>query len=328
MQIARRRILQSAAAGGAVLLGAPHVARAQAAREFKIGLITGPSHNWTQAMQAFAEALKKESNGRLSAAVFPAGQLGNEPAMIQQMQAGGLDMGFLTLAEFSNRNANFGAFFAPYLARDVTHAARLLKGAEAAVVLEQVGDQGLAGLGFGLGGMRHLLSRAPVPNAAALKGRKFRITPFAPLRDFYNLAGIAPTPIPLPGMFDALANGQIDGADVDLELVWTLKLFQQAKHLVLTNHMMFPVVSVMSCRVFAGLPQADRQLVRRVMNAELDRLVAKYAQAEGEWLAQIRGTGIEVRQVGREFFGDVAAAWEKHWTPSSPSLARLRAEAA
>jgi len=326
MQIARRRLVQTGLAGAT--FGAPFVVRAQAARELKIGLITGPSHNWTQAMQSFSEALKKESGGRLSAAVFPAGQLGNEATMIQQMQTGALDMGFLTLAEFSNRNANFGAFFAPYLTRDVSHAAKVLKGKEAATVLDQLSDQGLAGLGFGLGGMRHVLSRAAAPNAAALKGKKFRITPFAPLRDFYQFAGIVPTPIPLPGLFDALANGQIDGADVDLELVWTLKLFQQAKHLVLTKHMMFPVVSVMSGRVFAGMSQPDRQLVRRVMAVELDKLFAKYAQAEGEWLTQIRGTGIEVLQVGREFFGDVASAWEKHWSPSAPSLPKLRAEAA
>lgn len=309
----------------AAALAAPPLARAQAPRELKIGLITGPQHFWTQAMQGFATAIRTASNGRYTAAVFPAGQLGNESVMVQQMQAGSLDMGFLTLAEFSNRAPNFAAFFAPYLVRDVTAAGRLLKSTEGEAQLEQMTDQGVVGLGFGLGGMRHILSRTPVSSVADLRGKKFRITPFAPLRDFYNIVGIAPTPIPLPGLFDALANGQIDGADVDLELVWTLRLFQQAQHLVTTTHMMFPVVSVMSGRVFAGLPQPDRALIRRTMAAELDKLVARYAGAEGEWLNQIRGAGANVREVGRDFFGDVATAWEREWGPRAPSIARLRA---
>ena len=326
MQPVRRKLVTAGVAAGAAL-AMPALARAQRTAEFKIGLITGPTHFWTQTMQAFGESLKSASGGRLSAVVFPAGQLGNEPAMIQQMQSGALDMGFLTAAEFSNRIANFGALFTPYLTRDVEHAARLLKGNEAKRMLETVDDLGMAGLGFGLGGMRHVLSRTPAATAAELQGKKFRITPFAPLRDFYTLVGIAPTPIPLPGLFDALANGQIDGADVDLELVWNLKLFQQARHLIATNHMMFPVVAVMSGKVFAALPTADRQLVRTVMNAELDKLFARYAQSEGEWLQQIKGAGIDVTTPGSAFFGDVTAHWEQQWAPQAPSQARLRAEA-
>jgi len=336
MQIDRRHFIRTASVAGAAgaacaacaALGTPFIAHAQAAREFKIGLITGPSHNWSKAMLSFGEALKKESGGRISAVIFPGGQLGNEATMVQQMQSGALDMGFLTVAEFSNRNPNFAAFFAPYLVRDVSHATRVLKSQASSEVLEQMTDLGLVGLGFGLGGMRHMLSRTPAPTAADQRVKKFRITPFAPLRDFYNIAGIAPTPIPLPGLFDALANAQIDGADVDLELVWTLKLFQQAKHLLLTNHMMFPVVSVMSGRVFSTLSQPDRQLLRKVLSAELEQLFARYTTGEKEWLEQIRGSGIDVQDVGKDYFKDVAAEWEKQWLPKAPALPKLRAAAA
>jgi TRAP-type transport system periplasmic protein len=323
----RRHLLISGAVASTAI-SVPTIVRAQPTREFKIGLITGPSHYWTQTMQAFGENLKKESAGRLSASVFPAGQLGNEPTMIQQMQSGALDMGFLTLAEFSNRTANFGAFYAPYLTRDVNHAAKVLKSNEAQLMLESIADLGMAGIGFGLGGMRHILSRTPATTVSDLKGKKFRITPFAPMRDFYNLVGIAPTPIPLPGLFDALANGQIDGADVDLELVWNLKLYQQAKHLIATNHMMFPVVAVMSGKIFASLPTPDKQLVRRVMNSELDKLFVRYAQSETEWLKQIQAAGTDVKMPGRAFFGDITVQWERQWAPQAPSLIKLRGDAA
>jgi len=58
MQIDRRHFIRTASVAGAAgaacaacaALGTPFIAHAQAAREFKIGLITGPSHNWSKAM--------------------------------------------------------------------------------------------------------------------------------------------------------------------------------------------------------------------------------------------------------------------------------------
>jgi TRAP-type C4-dicarboxylate transport system substrate-binding protein len=47
--------------------------------------------------------------------------------MLQQLQSGALDMAFMTVAEVSNRAPNFGAFYAPFLADDLGHAARILR---------------------------------------------------------------------------------------------------------------------------------------------------------------------------------------------------------
>lgn len=40
------------------------------------------------------EELKQKSNGKYSVATFPAGQLGSEAQMMQQLQTGALDMAF------------------------------------------------------------------------------------------------------------------------------------------------------------------------------------------------------------------------------------------
>ena len=97
------------------------------AKEFRLGLITPPPHIWTKAAEAFAADLAEASGGEHSVSVFPARQLGNEADMLQQLQTGALDMAFLTVAEVSNRAPDFGAFYAPFLAEDISHAARIIK---------------------------------------------------------------------------------------------------------------------------------------------------------------------------------------------------------
>jgi chemotaxis response regulator CheB len=43
-----------------------------------------------------------------------------------------------------------------------------------------------------------------------------------------------------------------------------------------------------------------------------------------EYETELRNAGIEVREVGPEFFGDVLEQWEETWQEKAPVLARLR----
>ena len=56
------------------------------AKEFRLGLITPPTHNWTLSAIEFGEELSQKSDGKHSVSVFPASQLGNEAQMLQLMQ--------------------------------------------------------------------------------------------------------------------------------------------------------------------------------------------------------------------------------------------------
>ena len=142
---------------------------------------------------------------------------------------------------------------------DVEAATELLRGNVAQQMLVSMPEEiGVFGVGYGLAGMRQILSRDPIQNASDLRGRKLRITPFVPIRDFYQLLGAAPTPMPLASVYDALANGQIDAIDMDLEVIWSQKYYDLAETLVRSNHMMFPCVGVISGKTWLALSDDDR----------------------------------------------------------------------
>lgn len=316
------RWITTSAAIAAVALTA---AMPAAAREFRIGLITPPPHLWTLAAQKFAEDLKTASGGKLTAAVFPAAQLGNEAQMLQQLQTGALDMALLTIGELTNRAPNFGALYAPYLVTDVTQAGALLRHPSATkLLLELPRAVGVVGVGFGMGGMRQILSRSPVQTVDDLKGKKLRITPVDPIKDFYNAIGAASTPMPLSSVFDALSNGQVDAIDMDLEVIWALKFYQNASTILLSNHMMFPMVGVVSGKVWAKLKPDERKQITELMNKRLAETIDAYVVKEAEWEKQLRGTRKSVVKVGPEFFSNAIEQWNGIWSRKAKALAELR----
>lgn len=304
-------------------------ATATFANDFRLGLITPPSHIWTKAAENFGAALKDASGGSHSVTVFPSRQLGNEAQMLQQLQTGALDMAFMTVAEVSNRAPDFGAFYAPFLAKDIAHAGRILRTDAAKDMLGQLpAKAGVVGVGYGMAGLRQIVSRGEVNSATDLKGLKLRITPFEPILDFYNALEAAPTPMPLPAVYDALANGQVDAIDMDAELIWKLKYYEHADTVVASNHMMFPMVGLVSARIWKDLSEDDRAAITTLMQEQLEGVIDTYVAQDPEWMKQVEATGKTYKTVGPEFFGDAAAAWEAKWGEKSSELGAIREAAA
>ena len=295
------------------------------AREFRLGLITPPPHIWTKAAEAFGAELSEASGGAHSVSVFPSRQLGNEAEMLQQLQTGALDMAFMTVAEVSNRAPNFGAFYAPYLANDIAHAGRILRSDAAKSMLDPLpGQVGVVGVGYGMAGLRQIVSRGEVNDASDLAGLKLRITPFTPILDFYDAIGAAPTPMPLPAVYDALANRQVDAIDMDAELIWLLKYYEHADTIIQSDHMMFPMVGLVSAKVWAGLSEEDRAMIGELMAKHVDTTIDSYTNQEAGWLENIAGTGKTFKKVDESFFGDAIEKWNAIWSEKATSLAALR----
>ena len=305
------------------------MAASASAKEMRLGLIVPATHQWSQAAVSMSEELKQKSGGKYTVSIFPAGQLGSEAQMLQQLQTGALDMAFMTAAEITNRVPDFGALFAPYLVKDVRQAGVLLNGPVAQKLLQQLPREvGAIGVGYGGASMRLILTAFPVNSASDLKGRKIRITPFPPARDFYQYLGVASTPMPVTDVYDSLANGQVDGIDADMELVWRMKFYERGQTLVYSSHMMFPVVGLVSGRVWQQLPKDDRELISNIARKHLNGLFDTYMTVEKEMHKNIAATKMKIITPGPEFFGDALKQWEVDWLKRAPILADLRKEAA
>ena len=299
-----------------------------AAAELRVGLITPPSHQWTQTAQDIAADLAERSAGEITLVVLPSGQLGSEAQMLQQLQSGSLDFGMFTLGEFANRNADYGVFLAPFIATDAAAARALLRGDVAQELLGGFRQFGLHGLAFGMAGLREIVTATPTETAADLKGQKIRTVPLAPELDFWTLLGATPTPMPLPELYNAFANGQVDGMQIDYEGTWNAGYWEHAGEVIASDHMMFPMAAVASARGWAQLEPEAQALVAEVFATRIDAMVEGYGEIDSRYRAEIEAAGVPVREVGRDWFEPAVSAWYDTWRAKTPLLARLEAEAA
>jgi TRAP-type C4-dicarboxylate transport system substrate-binding protein len=323
MNISRRHLF-ALAAGATLPLAAPTVLRAQS-REFRLGVITPPNHPWNNAALKVGETLKAETSGRLSLTVFHAGQLGNEGAMMQQLQSGALDMAFIQAAELGSRVPAIAAINAPYVVRSTEAVAKLVRHPVALSLFDYLPKEtGTIGLGWGITSIRAVFSAKDISSVADLKGMKLRINPTPAFRDFYQILGAAPTPIPTPQVFDAMANGQVDGLEADLDFSWNQRFDRVSKTILRMNAVHMPMVALVSGRVWTTLPAADRELISKVTRAALDAEIDEIVANQPGLLENFSKQPVKIVVSDVKDAEPVIAEYDKIWLPKAPVLAELR----
>jgi TRAP-type C4-dicarboxylate transport system substrate-binding protein len=300
-------------------------ARADTAKEFRLGLITPAGHSWNRAALQFAEALKKETNGRLSATVFHSGQLGNESAMMQQLQSGALDMGWIQAAELGSRVSTVAAINAPYLVRSTAAVAKLVRHPAALQLLETLPrETGTIGLGWGITGKRVVFSTKDISSVADLKGMKLRINPTPVYRDFYQQLGAAPTPIPTPQVFDAMSNGQVDGLEADIEFSWNQRFDKVSKAVLQMNALFMPFAPLVSGRVWQTLADKDKDLLRGLVRQSLDAQINDIVTTEQGLIEKFKAAPIAFKTEPSLNTAAITRDFDKIWLPKAPQIAELR----
>jgi TRAP-type C4-dicarboxylate transport system substrate-binding protein len=322
--MSRRQLL----AGAAALATAVPLAPARAERTLRLGLLVPGTHQWSKAAVQFGEELTAATDGRYSLTVFPSSQLGTEAQMVQQLQTGALDMAWITTAELCNRLVDLAALHAPFLAADMPKARAVLDGEIATGILSKLpASIGARGIGFGMTGMRHIVTRDESSGLDDIRGKKIRVIPSAPARDFYDLLGAAPTPIPLSSVYDAMANGQVDGIDMDFEATYYAKFYQLSKTMLVTNHVMNPMAALVSMRLWASISDADRETIQMLVNRQLTAIKDEMVANETVFRDRLVAEGLMLKSLEPGSFLDVVAAWDAKWRERLPNLDALRASA-
>lgn len=238
--------------------------------EMRIAMVTPPSHVWTQFANHFAEEMAAATEGEITISVFPAAQLGNEGEMLQQFSAGVLEMGILTAGTLSLRAPDFAAWQDPFAFDNVGEAIAASQTDAAQAILGELEPQGMRGMGYIFAGMRHILmAKRDVTQLSDLGNQKIRILPFPAAQVWWRAAGAVPTPVALGDVYQSLSSGLLDGVDIDLDALVGFSMQQAADHLILTNHMAFPGVVVMSESAWSSLTPEQQAIMTEVMNASL-----------------------------------------------------------
>jgi tripartite ATP-independent transporter DctP family solute receptor len=271
-RIARRQFLiTTAGTVAATAIGAPWIRRAQAAEfSYKFGSDLPASHPMNVRMKEAADAILKETDGRLEIKLFPNNQLGGDPDMFAQLRAGALE--FFTLSganmlsslvpktsisgvgfAFKNYDQVFQALdgeLGSYLRGLITKAGL--------VVQDKVWDNGF----------RQITSSVkPITGPHDLSGMKIRVPPGKLWISLFESLSAAPTALSFNEVYSALQTKVVEGQENALAVADVSKLYEVQKYCSLTNHMWDGFWYLGNRAAWERLPAGVRDIFTKHVNA-------------------------------------------------------------
>ena len=288
---------------------------------FKLAHIAPPDHSFNAAAEKFKEELEARSDGRMTLEVYPAGQLGNEADMVQQIQSGSVDFGIITAAYLSSRATAFSAWFAPYLFEDYNDVNESRKTDVAKKVLATLDEQGITGLDYHFSGHRTMLFKDKKPTTPEeMKGLKLRVTPSPTLQDWYKSLGVSPESLSLPDVYQAVQTGVIDGMDMDLDVTIMNKYHEVVDYAAVTNHMVWPGVAITNKSKFEEMSAEDQEIVSSAISAAVEYANMKRAGQEEEFKKALTDAGLELYEIDQAVFKQQIDEFDQKYGAMDPLI--------
>lgn len=276
-----------------------------------------------KAVEYMGRLLSERTGGRLGIKVYAGGQLGSETDTLEITSFGGLDFNRVNLAPLNSVEPATIPFSLPFVFESVEHMRRIADGPVGDEVLASLEPHGLIGLCFYDSGARSFYNtRRPIASPADMRGLKLRV----PASDLYvamvNALGANAVPIPYGEVYQALAQGVIDGAENNWPSFQSARHYEVAPFYSLTEHLLTPEVLVMSKTRWDRLSPPDRELVRAAAKDSVGEMRRLWDLRVEEARAAVTASGVAVNEVDKTPFIELMEpVWDEFvTTPQQKSL--------
>jgi tripartite ATP-independent transporter DctP family solute receptor len=230
--------------------------------------------------------------------------MGTPAEQIDALRQGKLDVVNLTIEPLQAAVPELRVFAVPFLFRDADHARRALDGAVGKALQDKLQAAGLVALAWTELGMRQMTTRtAPVTTAADLKGLRLRTDDHAPTVAGFKALQAIVEPMPFPLVYDALAQGRLDGQENLLQVIADANYSRVQGHLSLTDHVYAPGLMLVSSAFWARLPAADRDKFIAAAKSAAATQRRRAARDDAQVVSILQRNGMKVvRKVDRASF--------------------------
>jgi tripartite ATP-independent transporter DctP family solute receptor len=251
--------------GLAALLTAGALALPAAAQDvtLRFAHYGSPTDSVTAAGERFAALVSEKTDGAVAIEIFPAGELGNSPTMLEGVRLGTIDIVTVGNPFFTGVLPQLNALDLPFLFQSDAHAFAVLDGEVGQELMGSMSEAGMQGLAFWELGFRNLTNSVrPVTTPADLEGLKLRTTPNPAHVLAFETMGANPTPMPFAEVYSALQTGTIDGQENPVNHIHANKLDEVQGHMSLTRHAYTTSPLVMNRARWASLSEDQQTALR------------------------------------------------------------------
>ena len=213
-------------------------------------------HAFTKALVRFEELVKKYYGKPINFVLHKNSSLGLEKQYFEYMAQGkAVDYAIVSPAHMSTFSKAAPFIDAPFLFSNLAHWNKVLD----ADVLKPVADEiaqkaDVMLVGYAGGGVRNIFINKPMGSLADIKGLKVRVQGAPIWSRTFAAAGMAPTVIAYNEVYNAIQNNVIGAGENEAAGVESMKFYEVAPHLAMTEHAITIRPICFSGKTFKALP--------------------------------------------------------------------------
>ena len=242
----------------------------------------------------FMEKMKKRVGGQITVELYPAGQLGSNDTMLQQLQQGTIQ-GVMNPPGFLGGRYDLVTILdLPYfLKTDLLSAVRILNGPLGQKLTKGLEEKGMINIRFYPEGNQVVLAKFPIQNLDSFKGKKIRVMQSQIQIDTYNGWGASGIPMGVPELYTALQQGTVDGVSATEMFFYTMKYHEICKTLLAAPQVPTPSMLIVNKKWYEGLPSDLRKAVNESA-ADDKELLEKAVSMNNNAVEMMKKAGVNV----------------------------------
>lgn len=274
---------------------------AQAQTVLKFSHTDNPGGSRDQAAQVFAEKVKELTEGRYEVRIFPAGQLGNDPKAIEQLQLGGVDFTVSATGSYAAHLPSLNLTAMPFLVDSYEQGWEFYdNSAWLQGELDKLPEKGIRVLSTWEAGFRSFTTTFPLNSPADAQGKKMRVFPNDMIRWTMEAIGFQTVVMPVTDVYLAIQQGTVDGQENPVDTIVSLKFTEVAPNLTLTRHVYSPLPLTIAESTWEKLSDADKGAIRMAAaeSSAFSRDLVKNAEASQIDTLKAAGTNVILPEVG------------------------------
>lgn len=295
-----------------------------------LGSVASETSVQTQAAKMFAEKVKDYTGGAVEISVFPAGQIGSDESMAEDLERGNLEFAFLNQGSCAGMDQMLDFHYLPFIARNYKEADALYygDGIIPTTLKETLAKHHITVLGWYENEFRGLSnSKHEVKTVDDIKGLKLRVPGSAAIKSFFTEAGAQTVTIAMPELYTALQQHTVDGQDNGVLLTHDNKLEENNKYYTYLKHVYAMSAICASDTVWAKISDENQAAIIKAAG-EVQKWEIKATRDQiDEYLKEMEAEGVMVHIPTDQELATFQPAADRTWEDMKPIYGADKIEA-
>ena len=285
-------------------------------KTYRLGMVAAQNSAQHQAAEMFAKLVNEKTNGEISIVVFPAGQIGSDESLGQDLARGNLEFAFLNQGSMAGMDRLLDFHYLPYIVSNYAQADKLYYGDG---IIPQTMRETLAGYGIRALGWYELEfrglsnSKRPVRTLNDIQGLRLRVPGSQAIMGFFNAVGVQTVTIAMPELYTALQQGTVDGQDNGLLITYDNKLHETNQFYTRLNHVFATGTIAISEKTWETLSQDQQLALTEAAKAAQDWVIQEQRKITASYVKKMQDEGVEVIELTSQELAEFQKVGQKVW---------------